>query len=46
MSRIFTHSLAAIAAVVLAITSIGTIVTVPSATSQAPLALGTITELA
>jgi len=41
MTRFATHSLAAIAAIVLAVTSIGTVITVPPASAQlaaAPLA--------
>ena len=38
MSRIFTHSLAACAAVFLALSSIGTIVNVPPAQAMTPIA--------
>lgn len=46
MSRIFTNSLAAVAAVVLAATSIGSIVTVPPANAQAAPSVITTAELA
>ncbi len=46
MSQNFTNSLAAFAAVILAITSIGTIVTVPPASAQATNSPITMTELA
>ena len=46
MSQGFTNSLAAVAAVVLAVTSIGTIVAVPPAQAETPHAAFTMTELA
>ncbi len=46
MTRTFTNSLAALAAVVLAVTSIGTIITVPPAQAQNPAHAVTVAELA
>ncbi len=46
MTRFATNSLAAFAAVILALTSISTIVTVPPAQAQAPVATAMMTELA
>ncbi len=46
MSQNFTNSLAAFAAVILAITSIGAIVSVPPASAQTPSSPITMTELA
>lgn len=46
MTRTFTNSLAALAAVVLAFSSIGTIVSVPPASAQTAPSVVQITELA
>lgn len=46
MSRFAYNSLAAIAAVVLAFTSIGSIVTVPPVQAHAPAAMAPVSELA
>ena len=46
MTRTYTNSLAAIAAVFLALTSIGTIVTVPDAQAHAAAVVTEMTELA
>ena len=46
MTRTYTNSLAAIAAVVIAITSIGTIVDVPPAQAQGSAPVVQMTELA
>lgn len=46
MSRFAYNSLAAIAAVVLAFSSIGSIVSVPPAQAQAPGAMAPVSELA
>ena len=46
MTQPFTNSLAAIAAVMLTLTSIGTIVSVPQASAQSPVATSMLVEIA
>ena len=46
MTRLMNNSIAAVAAIVLAVTSIGTIVTAPPAQAQGPTPITQIAELA